>query len=74
MAHLFIIHDQIHQPQSGTLAHGGGLGRLEVGKAQAGHILILVGKLGHTGNGVHQLFLISSRASRMVITSVLSPT
>ena len=57
MAHLFIIHDQIHQPQSSTLAHGGGLSRLEVGKAQAGHILILVGKLGHAGNGIHQLFL-----------------
>ena len=46
MVDLVEVHHQLVGPQSGTLAHGGGLGGLAVGVGHAGHILVLLGKLG----------------------------
>ncbi len=49
---IFHIHDQLLQPQSGTLAHRGQLRRLQVGITQAGQRLIPVSKAGQI---VHHL-------------------
>ena len=46
MVDLLQVHVQLVHPQGGALADGGQLGGLAVGVGEAGHILVLVGKLG----------------------------
>ena len=53
--HLLQIHKKIVHPKGSPLADGDQLGRLEMGEAQSGHSLILVGKGGQMGNHLHQL-------------------
>ena len=48
------IHHQILDPEGSPLADGGRLGRLEMGKCQGRHILILQGEFGKLRDDVHQ--------------------
>ena len=50
---LQVLH-QVVGPQAGPLAHRRGLGRLEVGKAQAGKAAIPCGERGQAIDGRHQ--------------------
>ena len=56
MVDLLQVHHQLVGPQGGTLAHGGGLGRLAVGVGHAGHVLVLLGKTGQLGQYADELF------------------
>ena len=57
MLDLLQVHVQFVHPQSGALAHGGELCGLAVGVGQAGHVLVLVGKLGQVGQGADDLLV-----------------
>ena len=73
--HLLQIHQQLVHPEGGPLAHRDQLGGLEVGEAQGGQGLVLLRELRQAGHARRtSLSRTSSRASRMRITSVLSPT
>ena len=53
---LLQVHHQLVGPQGGTLAHGGGLGRLAVGVGHAGHVLVFLGKAGQLCQHADELF------------------
>ena len=53
---LVEVHHQLVGPQGGALAHGGGLGGLAVGVGHAGHVLVLLGKVGQLGQHANELF------------------
>ena len=50
------VHHQLVGPQGGALAHGGGLGGLAVGVGHAGHVLVLLGKVGQLCQHADELF------------------
>ena len=54
--HLVQVHQEFLSPQGGALAHGGGLGGLEVGESQGGQIGVFPGELAQQSDGVDQLF------------------
>ena len=54
--HLVQIHQKLLCPQGGTLAHGGGLRRLEVGERQGGQILVFLDEMPQQRQHIHQLF------------------
>ena len=49
------IHDELVQPEAGTLAHCGKLGGLKMGEAQRGQGLIFIRKAGEVADDPHQL-------------------
>ena len=49
------VHDQVLRPLGSPLSHGDGLGGLEMGEAQSGHILVLVGKLSEVADDLGKL-------------------
>ena len=56
MVNLLQVHVELVHPQGSALANGGQLGGLAVGVSQAGHILVLLGKIGQVGQHADQLF------------------
>ena len=56
VVNLLQVHVELVHPQGSALANGGQLGGLAVGVSQAGHILVLLGKIGQVGQHADQLF------------------
>ena len=56
MLYLMVIQNEIHKPKRCALAHGCGLRRLKMRKAEARHVLIFISKSRNACNGVYQFF------------------